>query len=632
MHRGRSGLLLALSLGVATSDLRAAPPTEGRTPEFVPEDVASYTLKASLFPDEHRVTARGSITWTNPSASPAKELYFHLYLNAFESRETLYLRSPFGAGRSGRTGGAPGSIEVKRLTSKRFGDLNLWEKATTHSPGDSKDATDIRVPLPEPIAGGETVVFEVEFVSQLPELVERTGYAGSFHLVAQWFPKLAKREKNGQWAHFSFHPHTEFYADFGSYDVTLDAPEAFVLGATGRRVEDVRRQGRRIERYQIRGVHDFAWTAWDAFHTQNRDLSGVSVTLLSPPGAEWARSETWRALESALPHFSERYGAYPYRTLTVVHPPLDAGPAGGMEYPTFITTGGSPLMSALGIRYIDVVTVHELGHQWFQGMLASNEHAYPFLDEGLNSYAEWVALRQMHGSRSVFERWGLSLSSEAVGRFSGLRWGRDDIIAQPAPAFSGFGALASLVYSRTALAMTTLARVYGAERLDEALASYARKFRFQHPTPRDLLASVEEHVGPEAARALQQMLFERAWSDYAVRGVVSARKNEADEASVWVSRAVIARRGPLELPVEVILEFSDGHRQTRRLAGDRRVFSLDVEHSASLERVVVDPKHTILLDEDLLNNSERRTGSFETNRVSERGTYLAQLLLHALGP
>ncbi len=165
-----------------------------------PQPVASYTLEARLDAKFHRISASGTIRFKNPSARPTRELYFHLYLNAFSNEDTLFLRNH--GGRSGTLRGSTGSVEISRLTSRAFGSDNLWEKAAAHSPGDEKDRTDIRVPLPRPLKGGEEVVFEIEFEAQLPEIVERTGYHGDFHLIAQWFPKLAKREADGTWAHF----------------------------------------------------------------------------------------------------------------------------------------------------------------------------------------------------------------------------------------------------------------------------------------------------------------------------------------------------------------------------------------------------------------------------------------------
>ncbi len=615
-----------------------APPKEPSAPRepaeplpltaTTPPRVASYTLFARLDEDAHRVNARGQIRWTNASRVEKSELYFHLYLNAFAHERTQFLRSPFTGSRSARRLGRPGGVTVTRLASPRFGEDNLWERAERHSPGDADDATDIRVPLPAPIAPGETVTFDVEFVSELPEIVERTGFARSFHLVAQWYPKLAKLEPNGDFAHFAFHPHAEFYADFGDYDVTLDVPRTHLAGATGKRTERRDAGERRVERYQAEGVLDFAWTSWDGFRDEHRSIEGVDVSLLVPRGSGSTAATTWATLEHALPHFNERYGRYPYPTLTVVHPPPFAAAAGGMEYPTFITTGGIPLWSWLGARTLEQVTVHELGHQWFQSLIGTNEARYPFLDEGLNSYAEWVAMDERFGAGSIGERFGLTVSLPAIGRWAALTYGKDEAIAEPASEFTGMRALGALVYSRTAAALTTLGQVYGEEKLQKALSRYAARYRWQSPTPRELLDVVSEEMGAEAARTLRSMLFDRAWVDYAVRDLDSRVIGE----DRYKSRAVVVRRGTLPLPVTVRFSLENGEHVERSWSAQDPTHVMELEHEVPLRAVTVDPERRVLLDENRLNDTRRRTGPKSATRVNERAMYWAELLLHWVGP
>ena len=127
------------------------------------EPVASYRWVARLDAQRHSVSGRGTITWVNRSETPANELYFHLYLNAFKNSRTLFLRSPFGAGRSGERATRYGFIDVKRMTAPALGEGDLWKHRARHSPDDPEDETDIRVPLPKPVAPGAVLELEVEF-------------------------------------------------------------------------------------------------------------------------------------------------------------------------------------------------------------------------------------------------------------------------------------------------------------------------------------------------------------------------------------------------------------------------------------------------------------------------------------
>src|SRR5262249_22100706 len=146
------------------------------------------------------------------------------------------------------------------------------------------DGTDRRVTLPRPIAPGERLTLSLRWRSVLPRLQVRSGFVGDFHFAGQWFPKLARLEPDGVWAHFAFDPLSEFYADFGAYDVTLDVPERMIVGATGHLVSDLRADGRRRLRYQVDNVHDFAWTAWPDFRERHERIANVDVHLLYPPG------------------------------------------------------------------------------------------------------------------------------------------------------------------------------------------------------------------------------------------------------------------------------------------------------------------------------------------------------------
>ena len=586
-------LLLPFMLSQALAVPAVAPPA--------PEPIASYTLEARLDAESHRISASGTIRFKNPSARPTHELYFHLYLNAFSNQETLFLRGR--GGRSGTLLGPAGSVEISRLTSPAFGSDNLWENAAAHSPDDTKDRTDIRVPLPRPLEGGEEVIFEIEFQAQLPGIVERTGYHGDFHLIAQWFPKLAKREVDGTWAHFPFHPFSEFYADFGDYDVTMDVPAEMVVGSTGTQVELPSSEvGRRRIRARAAHVHDFAWTAWAGFVAEERQLGRVKTTLLMPPHLPRTREITWRTIESGLEHFGDAYGEYPYAQLTVVHPPASAARAGGMEYPQFITTGGTDYLPLVGIRAVELLTIHELGHQWFQGVIATNEYEAPFLDEGINSFAEWRYLAETYGEKSLVNWPWLNVSRETGGRYASLQGGRNQPPGLKAAEFSSFGVLANRVYARTPLCLESLGRVFGPQNLHAALRRYSVENRFKHPRSEEFFSAIEQEMGIRARDQLELMLLQNAGIDLALGEVeVNQKLSTSNRGSVMIHRA-----GSLELPFEVELTFANGDRQLRRLHGDKRTWRLAFEHDSELVGVHIDPERKLLVDDDLLNNSWTR--------------------------
>jgi hypothetical protein len=636
----RSASLGALTLLLGTGGANAAEPALER-----PARVASYTLHAKLDAAEHRVLADGRITLHNYTSTPLPEIYLHLYMNAFKNDESLFLRSPFGAGRSGQHGGKWGYIDVKRLVDRASG-RDLWPGRAPKSPGDPDDETDIRVPLAAALAPAQDLTLDVEFEVKLPEIVERTGYFGDFHFVAQWFPKLARLMPDGSFAHFAFHPQSEFAADFGAYDVTLDVPSGDVVGATGScsPLPSPAPSGRSLRRCLAEDVHDFAWTSWAGFRERRERVGDVDVRVLAPAGHERNAAIELDTVRFGLRHFGERFGPYPYPTLTVVHPPNAAADSGGMEYPTLITTGGPWFTSYSGARAIEAVTIHELGHQWFYGLFASDEHRYPFLDEGLNSYAEHSALSARYGDASAFSGFGLRISNEALARAVAAARGADEPIAQGAADFFSFRSLGAIVYSRSASLLTSFERVYGKANLDLALHDYANAARFRAPEPRQLLDAVRGRLGAAAARNLERALFERGSVDYLVRDVQSVAsdahagifdeasgrrtipRSEVRPAARYFGRAVVLRHGSLELPVQIELRLEDGRRERRRWDGEGTRYVVSYEGTSPLVGVTVDPESRVLIDDDLLNNASARKDE-GAPRSLERLLYVAELLL-----
>ena len=617
------------------------------------DPIASYTLEARLDEVGHRIAGKGTIEWRNASSGPVPELRLHLYLNAFKNNRSLFAGSPFSAGRSGEGTKRWGYVDVKTLRVREMDGEDVWPRAANANPDLPDDETDLVVPLPRAVQPGERVHLDVEFEDVLPEIVERTGYSRDFHMIGQWFPKLSRLEENGTWASFPFHAQSEFYADFGSYDITLDVAPHLVVGATGARVEDTVVGGRRRLRYRAEDVHDFAWTAWEHFRERTERVGEVDVRVLFPPGNDKNAEVTLSAVRHGLGFFGKAFGRYPYRTLTVVHPPAFAPGASGMEYPTLITTG-FPWYAGHASTLVERVTLHELGHQWFYGLVATNEHASPFLDEGLTTYAEGRAMDALFGDGSAVSLPGLAVKDGAYERVLAARAGHDDIVAHPAPSFVGFGALGALVYARTGTILSTLGRVHGDAKLDKALGRYARRYRFEHPDPRHLVSAVEEVMGEDAAEFLRLSLFQGGTIDLVAKDLRTTRAkpkagvfgdtahrtevpepasnaDEGDEGDEWLGRVVVYRHGTLQVPVEVEFRFEDGTRVRKSWDGRAARASIECSGKTRVIGAVVDPDLRVLLDDDLTNNTAL-SGGGSAARLVERTLYGAELVLGGAGP
>jgi hypothetical protein len=595
----------------------------------------------------HTVHGEGTITWRNTSSTPVKALWVHLYLNAFKNQRSVWLRTPATGTRGTSIPSDWGSIDVRRFALKEEGGLStdLWPGAELHRPGDD-DETDARVPLPREVAPGDKIQIDVTWDDKLPSVVERTGYWERMHVVGQWFPKIARLEPDGRWAHFPFYQLGEFYADYGTYDVTLDVPQKYVIGATGPAIDTTYEGGRRIERHLQRDVHDFAWTAWDEWQIDKEIIDGVRVAVLYPPSFKADAQRELRAMRFALPDFGARYGRYPYEVLTLVHPPLHAIEAGGMEYPTFITTGGR-WYGPPGIDEIEIRAVHELGHQWFYGLVGSNEVEWPVLDEGLNQYAEQLAMGAWLGAGSASDLFGLTIGDGELGAVLSNPFEHDAPVALPAYAFPRGLDYDALTYGRTQTILETLRRTYGDEPVRRVLGRYARKYRFAHPGAEDLLAIFREVMGDDVERLLRTALFDKGWVDYAVTEILAGPAREsaglfdrdgkretatAKLAGGYQASVLVQHRGTLTFPVDVDLVREDGTTERRHLTGETT--RLEYTGNAPLKGAVVDPEHHVLLDDRLTNNyalSPRQAPS-RMDRVLERLAYWMELLIETVLP
>ncbi len=585
--------------------------------------VASYTLRAKLDADTHVVHAEGVITWTNRSRASVRTLYVHAYLNAFKNEQSTFLSERDAGGRGSGALRAPGELDVNRFAVREMGGEDLWPSARNADDANPNDQTDLAIALPGDVAVGQTIHVDVAFDARLPWVVERSGYAGSFNMVAQWFPKIARLRPDGTFAHFPYRHLSEFYADFGDYDVTIDVPDGYEVGATGRQVADEHAGGRRVVHYVQRDIHDFAFAAYDGFRVLTRQSDGIAMRCLVPAGCEAVGEQELDAAAFGLRAYGHSYGAYPYETLTIVHPPPDAEEAGGMEYPTLITTGG-PWYAFSQAGWVRSLTLHELGHQYFYGLVATNEERWPFLDEGMTSYAAYEALDQGWGQASLWAIGWSTGGTDGLLRYLGLPAGHDDIIAQPADSFVSWRSYGLLVYARTALVMRTLDRAYEPGAAKRALGRYARRYRFDHPGPSQLLGAVRDTVGDDAARELGTALFDRGWVDYAM---TDARCDDARKCSI-----VVTRRGNLTFPVDIDVTASNGTVHRIHWDGRGRQVALPVADVQDISSVVIDPERRILLDEDLANNTLRVRGAPRAWRVWDRAAYALALAAYAVAP
>ncbi len=617
----------------------------------------AYNLSVVLDPTTHRLAGRGTVHWTNSSSNATDELRMHLYLNAFRGPDTTFMRE--WAADGGTDHLDPwGGIELEALTTSDGIDLLPGLEMIQPDDGNRDDATVARVPLPMPLGPGQAVDLEMRFSAQLPELLARTGFAGGFHMVAQWFPKIGVLLDNG-WSCHQFHANAEFFADFASWRVEVEVPEGWVVGGTGVELAELSgsEPGRRRVVLRAERVHDFAWCAapaelmevvetgfepqrdvppgWLAEARRRLGLSAAELELppihlrLILPRSQGPLTERMlRAVRLSVAWLGLWYGPYPYPQLTIVSPPLGAEGAAGMEYPTLITTGASLLevVPPLDlVPWIEEVTVHEFAHQYFYGLVASNESEQAWLDEGLAEYVEDACLTAIvDGGLGTTRLLGWPWASERLA----LAGRRLPVTIDRRPwEFRHSGDYADASYSKTALALATIEGLVGRDRFARALRAYVAEWSFRHPTGADLEAALSEGTGADLAWFFHQVVEADATPDWAVLAVHSRRIGagspsdgdgpppsataSAASASPLLYRIEIelGRIGDLVAPVEVELAWADGRRERRTWDGRARWVRWAFDADSDLETVTIDPDGVWLLETRRDDNRWRRRPS-----------------------
>jgi hypothetical protein len=573
-------------------------------------DIASYQMDVRLDPAVKTVTGSARITYTNPSQDTLPDVWLHLYLKAFSSLDTLWMRE------------AGGQHRGFALDQSQLGDITVSRLALPDGTDLLKSATLtdtlMHVRLPQPLPPGGRVELDAAWVSKLPHVFARTGYGGrndTFFMVGQWYPKMAVYDR-GHWDTEPWHANAEFFHDFGSYDVRITVPQAYVVAGTGVPAGEQRGDdGTKMLRFTANDVTDFAFAASPDFRMRNVQAGSVDVALFYMPEHEGLVQEYLDVSVGSLEAYSAWYGAYPHTRLTVVDVPDSASGAGGMEYPTLVTGGslGIPLSGAVGL-----VTSHEIAHQWWPMQTATNEGREPWLDEGLTEYS---GMRYMEAAKQRIGFGSSGISALAQDR---AQYAAAPDVPATLPAWDYSQATYSAaVYSRPALGLRMLENVVGTERFRHAMADYLTRYRFKHPTAADFRSSIERSLGGDLDWFFDDYLGSSSVTDYAVDPIVQ----NGQGATVTVRRV-----GLVPVPVDIRITLASGAQQARQWDGRTERISYSFPGGDPVSQVVVDPERKLVAELNRLNNGvATRVEAVPAITVGGRLAFLMQAIAQLLG-
>lgn len=625
--------------------------------------VVDYDIQVRLDPETKTITGIVRLVYTNHAPDIIPDLYFHTYLNAFKNNLSTYmLESRNTAGMANEKRGYS-HIRSAMVNGEDLSASMAYVQGPVSAAGDQ---TVLRIPLTGPLMPGESVTVELDFQAKLPRAFERTGYSGDFFFLAQWFPKIGVWETRGMrgakrsgWNCLPYHPYTEYYANFGNYRVSITVPPEYLVGASGSLVGEENLGTEKRLSFVQQGVHDFALVASPDLVRHERifeptvevplgvyqetmalfglphnaiQLKPVTMVFLHPKNQKPNVDRHFQALALGLKELGLLLGAYPYETITMLNPPdSDRGSMGGMEYPALITLGYKRHNPALDYDLENLI-LHEFAHQYFYGLIASNEFEEAFMDEGFTTYISDKLTEKHYGGMARFvgafgfqvpvSDWlGLTRLSNVEAYQSSLRSKRfEEPIATPGWAYFTHGSYGFNSYTKTALALNQLERELGWETMAQLLRTYADRYRFGHPSLRDFQNLTEEVTGQSMAWFFDPIFRQVGKVDYEALPIkrYKIRLNEGymdtpagpelqDQKTEAENRerqeVQIINNGSLIYPVSIAITFENGEVVTETWDGKSRWWRRYFDDAPKVVKVVADPDGRIVLDARPGNNS-----------------------------
>lgn len=474
----------------------------------------NYLIDVTLNEQEKSIDAFEKITYINNSPDTLPYIWFHLWPNAYKNDRTAFSDQLL----------LNGKTDFYFADKEKKGYINRLDFKVDGSAAKTEDHPQYidvtKVLLPKPLPPGEQAVITTPFHVKLPFNFSRGGYDGQSFQLTQWYPKPAVYDRNG-WHPMPYLDQGEFYSEFGSFDVRITTPKTYVVAATGllqnwkeiygdnpeggtwQEVPQTSFQQKPIKKidppykgkitaykkapiqqktlienvgtvtrvYKQDNVHDFAWFADKSFIVDHDTCTLSSGRVIEVMGYyKPTDKDIWKNAvgyaKDAVRFYSKEVGEYPYNIVQVVEGPQSFG--GGMEYPTITIIAQMP-----SAKQLDITIAHEIGHNWFYGILASNERDHPWMDEGINSYYEYKYQASKYGEPSKLTE--LLFQAKAINH-------TDQPIETTSELFSeeNYNLVA---YHKTAEWMKELEQTAGKESFNQMMHEYYNNWKFRHPQP-----------------------------------------------------------------------------------------------------------------------------------------------------
>ncbi|KAF2516174.1 M1 family metallopeptidase [Flavobacterium foetidum] len=552
-------LLSFLSLGLSSTFAQNAPYWQQH---------ADYKMEVSMDVKNYQYKGKQELVYTNNSPDTLKKVFYHLYLNAFQPGSEMDARLHFIKDPDGRMVNKVKTADGKEVKQSRIETLKPNEIGFLKVTNFKQDGvaaqtrvsgTILEVTLAKPILPNSKSTFTLDFDGQVPVQVRRTGRNNSEGVelsMSQWYPKLAEFDFEG-W-HADPYIAREFHGVWGNFDVKITIDKEYTIGGSGY-LQDKNAIGHGYEdegvtvtypkktktltwHFIAPNVHDFTWAA-DKEYTHDIVKGPNDVDLHFFYKNNPKTTANWKQLEplmvKVMDYYNQRVGAYPYKQYSFIQ-----GGDGGMEYAMCtLMLGNGTLEGILG------TATHELGHSWFQHILASNESKHPWMDEGFTTYIEDSALNELKGDKKEAN----PFKGNYAAYYSLVNSGKEQPQTTHGDRYDENRPYSISSYIKGSLFLSQLEYVIGKENLDATLKRYYNDFKFKHPTPNDIKRSAERVSGAELDWYLTDWAQTTNTIDYGIKDV-------ADNSGK--TTVTLERIGRMPMPIDLKVDYTDGTSET----------------------------------------------------------------------
>lgn len=513
----------------------------------------SYKMDIDFNVENYQYHGKQELAYTNNSPDTLKQVFYHLYFNAFQPGSEMDVRSRTIADPDPRVGD-----RISKLSPSEIGYIKVNSLTQNGAPVTYQVAgTVLEVALNKPILPGETVTFNMDFNGQVPVQIRRSGRnskEGVALSMTQWYPKMAEYDFEGWHAH----PYIgrEFHGVWGDFDVKITIDADYTVGGSGylQNPEEVghgyQKPGQKVKKpkkgkltwhFIAPNVHDFTWAADPEYlHDIVNMPNGTELHFIYKNNPDII--ENWKKLQDktveAMEFFNRNLGPYPYKQYSVIQ-----GGDGGMEYAMCtLITGERSFESLVGVM------VHELAHSWFQHVLATNESKHEWMDEGFTSFISSLCMNQImnQNKENPFEN--------AYRAYLYLaKSGKEQPLTTHADRYEYNQAYGISAYSKGSVFLAQLGYVIGQENLMKTLRRYYDEFKFKHPTPNDFKRVAEKVSGMHLDWYLTDFAQTTNTIDYGVKEVA-----EQENKTV----VTLERIGLMPMPIDILVVYNDGSQET----------------------------------------------------------------------